>query len=271
MPAVGVVATIALSSVGVTASTVGAAALGAAGITASTTVASVVGGTIIGAGTGALSAAVQGGDIGKGALMGAVSGGVGSGISSAVSQALSPGLQSIDLQGANYMPPEVGGSVAVGRGIASGIGRFGGTLAGGLAGGVPFEQALKSGLISGVSGALGTGIGEATDLGQTGTAILSGALGTGLSAAFGDTSAASRPIMTAPQAAVATPATQYNLGALSQGVQTGGLGSALFAAPGIGYSPGGPVFGTSESGQAPTRRAWGGENKSLRDVGETVT
>lgn len=270
MPAITVVATLALSSVGITASTVGAAVLGAAGITASTTVASVVGGTIIGAGTGALSAAAQGGDIGRGALMGAVSGGVGSGISSAVSQALSPGIQTIDLQGANYMPPEVGGSVAVGRGIASGLGRFGGTLAGGLAGGVPFEQALKSGLISGVSGALGTGIGEATDLGQTGTAILSGALGTGLSAAFGDSTPA-RAIISAPQAGVATPATQYNLGALSQGVQTGGLGSALFAAPGIGYSPGGPVFGTSESGQAPTRRAWGGENKSLRDVGETVT
>jgi len=269
MPAVGVVASLTLSSVGITASTVGAAALGAAGITASTTVASVVGGTIIGAGTGALSAAVQGGDIGKGALMGAVSGGVGSGISGAVSQALSPGLSTIDLQGANYMPPEVGGSVAVGRGIASGLGRFGGTLAGGLAGGVPFDQALRSGAISGIAGGLGTGIGEATDLGQTGTAILSGALGTGLSAAFGD-SGTSRAIAPSVQTG-AGPATQYNLGALSQGVQTSGLGSALFAAPGIGYSPGAPLFGTSESGQAPTRNAWGGENKSLRDVGETVT
>ena len=130
MPAVAVVASLALSSVGITAASVGTAILGGAtavsAISGGTIIASALGGAVIGAGTGALSAAVMGGDIGKGALMGAVSGGIGSGVTSGLSQALSPGMSSIDLTGANYAPPEIGGSQALGAGVAKGVGSFAG-------------------------------------------------------------------------------------------------------------------------------------------------
>lgn len=272
MPAVAVVAAVALSEVGITAAAVGSAVLGAeaaaATIIGATTIGEAVGGAIIGAGTGALSAAVQGGDIGKGALGGFIGGGFTPVLTGAVSSALSPGTAFIDLNGPVPMAPSVGGSEAFGKGLASGIGKFGGSTLAGLATGQPIQQALKSGLVSGLAGGLGTGIGAATDLGSTGTSLLSGALGFGLSQAFAPSAKATSISAQAPTQA---PTTQYNLGSLSSGAPSGGLGSALFAAPGFGYSPGSPVFGTSEGDKAPTQKAWGGENKSLRDVGETVT
>lgn len=276
MPAVAVAASFALSSVGITAASVGTALLGGAtavaAIEGGTVIASALGGTVIGAGTGALSAAVQGGDIGKGALMGAVSGGVGGGVTTALSQALSPGLSTIDLTGPNYAPPEIGGSQALGAGVAKGVGSFAGGTAGALAGGQPLGAALKSGLIGGVGSGLGAGLGTAMDLGGTGQSLLGGALSYGLGRALQPTGQSQRtyvPVDTTTLGAGGVSGTQ------TPGVQTAGtssaLGSALFAAPGFGYSPGGPVLGGSGGEDKAPKNVWSESDKSLRDVGSTVT
>jgi hypothetical protein len=286
MPAVGVVASLALSSVGVTAASVGTAILGGAtavaAIEGGTIIASALGGAVIGAGTGALSAAVQGGDIGKGALMGAVSGGVGGGTTTALSEALSPGISTT---GANYAPPEIAGSQALGAGLAKGVGSFAGTTAGALAGGQPLESALKSGLISGVSGGVGAGLGRALDLGSMGSSVLGGALSYGLGKAFQPSGQSSAPSRVAQLSQPSQPSQQYlapsqttTLGtsfaqpASGQALGTpSALGSALFAAPGFSYSAGGPVLGGSDTEAKAPRNVWSETDKSLRDVGSTVT
>lgn len=288
MPAVGVVASLALSSVGVTAASVGTAILGGAtavaAIEGGTVIASALGGAVIGAGTGALSAAVQGGDIGKGALMGAVSGGVGGGATTALSEALSPGISTIDLTGANYAPPEIAGSQALGAGFAKGVGSFAGTTAGALAGGQPLESALKSGLISGVSGGVGAGLGRALDLGSMGSSVLGGALSYGLGKAF-QPSQPSAPSRVYQPSQPSQPSQQYlapsqtttlgtSLTQAPSGQAVGtpsALGSALFAAPGFSYSAGGPVLGGSDTEAKAPRNVWSETDKSLRDVGSTVT
>jgi hypothetical protein len=220
--------------------------------------------------------------------MGAVSGGVGGGVTTALSQSLSPGISTIDLTGANYAPPEIAGSQALGAGVAKGVGQFAGSTAGALAGGQPLESALKSGLISGVSGGLGAGLGKALDLGSMGSSVLGGALSYGLGKAFqptGGSSIQSRAPQYAQTSQSSQPSQQYlapsqttTLGtSLTQGTSgqavgtPSALGSALFAAPGFSYSAGGPVLGGSDTEAKAPRNVWSDTDKSLRDVGSTVT
>jgi hypothetical protein len=268
MPAVGLVASFALSELGITAASVGTALLGGstavAAIEGGTVIASALGGTVIGAGTGALSAAVQGGDIAKGALTGAVSGGVGSGVTSGLSQALRPGMSSIDLTGANYAPPEISGSQALGAGVAKGVGSFAGGTAGALVGGQPFSSALKSGLIGGVSSGLGAGLGTEFGLSGVGQSALSSALGYGLGSAF-----QSKPT-SSTQIASGVSGLQRPISTAPSGTSSA-LGSALFAAPGFGYSPSGPVLGGADADSKAPKNVWSETDKSLRDVGSTVT
>jgi len=270
MPAVAVVATFALSEIGITAATVGTAMLGGgaavAAIEGGTVIASALGGAVIGAGTGALSAAVQGGDIGKGALMGAVSGGVGGGVSTAVGEAFGasgmPGTP-------EYVKPSIGGSQALGVGVSKGIGSLAGGTASGLAGGQPFGTALKSGLIGGISGGFGASLGEGLGLGGIGTSALSGALGYGLGKAFQPTGQSQQTYFPTQTANLGVSGTQAP-GSQAAGTSSA-LGSALFAAPGFGYSPGGPVLGGSGGEDKAPKNVWSESDKSLRDVGSTVT
>ena len=66
--------------------------LASAGILAGGTLGAIETGAIIGAGEGAVNAAVSGGDIAKGALTGGVSGGVGTGVGAEVGKALGGAL-----------------------------------------------------------------------------------------------------------------------------------------------------------------------------------
>lgn len=265
MPAVGLVASLALSSVGITAASVGTAILGGAtavaAIEGGTVIASALGGAVIGAGTGALTAAATGGNIGKGALTGALSGGIGGGVTTGVSQALSPGISSIDLNGVNYAPPEIAGSTSLGAGVAKGVGSFAGGTAGALASGQPLSSALKSGLIGGVSSGLGAGLGTALDLGSTGQGLLSGALNYGLSSAF-----QSKPSASSQIASGSSGVSGYQTSTPSG--TSSALGSALFAAPGFSYSP---VLGGAGGEDKAPKNVWSETDKSLRDVGSTVT
>jgi hypothetical protein len=265
MPAVAVVASLALSSVGITAASIGTALLGGtaavAAIEGGTVIASVLGGAVIGTGTGALSAAVQGGDIGKGALMGAASGGIGGGISTAVGEALGasgvPGT-------AGYVKPSIGGSEALGVGVSKGLGGLAGGTSAALAGGQPLNSALKSGLIGGVSGGLSAGLGEGLGLGGLGSNALGGAISYGLGQAF-KPSAQTRTASAQP---AQTGATGFQTPATQAAGTSSALGSALFAAPGFSYSP---VMGGSSGEDKAPKNVWSESDKSLRDVGSTVT
>jgi hypothetical protein len=253
MPAVGLIAGLALTELGATAAVSGALVSAGMGATA----ASITTGALIGAGTGALSAAAQGGKPLKGALMGAVSGGVGAGVSDFVSGALA--APSADLIGP--MQPNIGGSTALGAGLARGAGGFAGGLAGGLAGGQGFQNALKGGLIGGLSSGLAGGIGEATGLGPTGTSLLSSGLSYGLSQALAPSG--SRGLVSGLQSTA--PTVTRSAGGVGSGGTGATLGSGLASAP-SSYAPGGSVFGSSDSDKPPSN-VW--NVGSLRNIGET--
>ena len=252
MPAVTVVIAAVASYTGVTAAI--SATLVELG--ASALVASVGTGAIIGAGSGAISAAVQGGDIAKGALIGGVTGGVGGGISNVIGGALSsPGV-------GEYGPQLATGSPALDAGLQRGITNFAtGGLGAGLAGGNVLRGALLGGVSGGISGAAGT----ALELGGTGTSALGGALSTGLGAAFPEKQ----------KAQTRGASTQMAYQPTASGKPTPGssavLGNALSIAPGMGYSPSSTVFGASESDK-PKSNVWNVESlKGGAEVGPNVS
>jgi len=255
MPAVPFVVGAVLSYTGVTAAiTATLVELGASAI-----VASVGTGAIIGAGSGALSAAIQGGDIAQGALIGGITGGVGAGVSNVIGGALSsPGV-------GEYGPQLATGSAALDAGIQRGLtGAVTGGLGAGLSGGDPLRGALLGGVTGGISGAAGQALG----LGSTGTSALGSALGFGLSAAFPqDQKAQTRGVSAqTPFQPTATGKTT------SQVLGTGApMGSALSIAPGMGYSPSSTVFGSGESDK-PKSNVWNVESlKGGAEVGPDVS
>ena len=222
--------------------------------------ASAASGAIIGGVSGGLSAEITGGNVGKGIIGGLVSGGVGGGVSNLVSDALG-GVSAVGDTGPQIpVKPTLGGSEALGAGAVKGLGGFAGATTGALATGQPFSSALRSGLISGASGGISGAAGNYFDLGKVGTGALGGVLGYGLNQAF--------------PASRGSTASSYPSQSGVSGFQSAGapsaLGSALFAAPGMGYSPGGPVLGGTSDEKAP-KNVWSETDKSLRDVGSTVT
>jgi len=102
----------------------GAAAIGLtsaiASLTGSALIGSVVTGALVGAGTGALMAAVQGGDVGKAMLMGLVSGGVGSAIGPSISGAVEGAFGAGNLSSfiSKAITSEISGTIA---GVAGGM------------------------------------------------------------------------------------------------------------------------------------------------------
>jgi len=235
---------------------------------ASAVVASIGTGTIIGAGSGALSAAIQGGDIAKGALYGGITGGVGAGITAGLTDALG-GSVGIQPGGAGYVAPTLGGSETLAAGAIKGVsGAVTGGLGAGLSGGDPLRGALLGGVTGGISGAAGQALG----LGSTGTSALGSALGFGLSAAFPEDqktqtkgASAQTPYQpTAPSKATGLTTNQI-LGSNAP------MGSALSISPGMGYSPSSAVFGASESDK-PKSDVWNVESlKGGAEVGPNVS
>ena len=268
MPAAAIIIPLAesfgLSALGVTAGGVGAAALGAVGLEASTIVASTVGGAIIGAGTGALNAAIQGGDIAKGALTGGVSGGVGSGVGAATSQALGAtpatggysGIPETAAKAAN-----VGGSAALGSGATGAASQGAGSFAGALAGGAPLSTALQAGLrgveLGGISGLAS---GTAKELG-----VSSRDAGT-IGSAASQLASYALPSVSGGSAPSYTPPVQPGLNLQGPATQAPSptLGQSLSIAPSLGYSPTGSVFGSSDA-EDKKSNVW--NVGSLRNIG----
>jgi hypothetical protein len=228
------------------------AELGITGVAASAASGAVIGGL-----SGGLGAAVTGGNVGKGIIGGLVSGGVTGGVSNLVGGALSG--PSGDIIGP--MQPNIGGSTALGAGAVRGLGALTGGTAGALATGQPFGSAIRSGLISGAAGGVSGAAGNYFDLGKIGTGALGGAIGYGLNQSFPGSTQSSR----------STIPTQSGVSGFQSPGSPSALGSALFAAPGMSYSPSGPVLGGSGGEDKAPKNVWSETDKSLRDVGSTVT
>jgi len=257
MPLIPAVVAFAATELGVTAAISGA--LIEAG--ASAVIADVATGAIIGAGSGAIGSAVQGGDIAQGALIGGITGGVGAGISSAATQALGGDTLSAGLQGP-VRSPSLFDSSALGAGAVKGLtGAATGGLGAALSGGDPLRGALLGGATGGISGAAGNALG----LGSLGTSALGGAVGFGLSAAF--------PTSQKTQNAGVSAQTPYQptVSDTKTPGSSAALGNALSIAPGMGYSPSSTVFGASESDK-PKSNVWNVESlKGGAEVGPNVS
>ncbi|NBQ85611.1 MAG: hypothetical protein EBU03_05780, partial [Methylophilaceae bacterium] len=163
MPAAAIVLPLAETIFGGAISSFVGSSLAAAGILAEGTLGAIEIGIIIGAGEGAVNAAVMGGDIAKAALMGGVSGGVAGGVSSEVGKALGGGAASPtaspDYPGTALgapTVPTVAGLPELGSSAVKAAGQGAGSFAGALAGGAPLNTALQQGLrgaeIGGISG-----------------------------------------------------------------------------------------------------------------------
>jgi hypothetical protein len=252
--------------------------LASAGITlASGTLGAIETGAIIGAGEGAVNAAVTGGDIAKGALTGGVGGGVGAGVSSEVTKALGStdygGYSGIPTTTTNtvnpLMPATVAGSPELGSAAVRAAGQGAGSFAGALAGGVPLSSALQAGLrgaeIGGISGLasglarydFGTSPGDAATIGSLAGQVAGYALPTG-------SSSVSAPSYTS---STGTSSPQSNLpqqSLLLTAAPSATLGQSLSIAPSLGYTPGGSVFGSSDT-EGKKSNVW--NVGSLRNVG----
>jgi hypothetical protein len=258
MPAVAVVISLVATEIGVTGAVAGlttsvlGAELAGTAILGATTVGEVATGALIGAGSGALTAAAMGGKPLKGALTGFATGGIGSLVSGAVGSAL--GAEGAVGPYGPQIPvkPELFGSTALGAGLSKGIGAFAGGVAGGLVGGKDFKNALQGGILGGLSSGLASGIGEATNLGQAGTNLLQSGLSYGLQSAL-----TQQPKNLASNVRYNRPAPATGTGAT--------MGSGLASAP-SSYVPGGAVFGSSDT-EKPPSNVW--NKASLRNIGET--
>ena len=257
MPAAAIVLPLAETVFGGAISTFVGSTLASAGILASGTLGAIETGAIIGAGEGAVNAAVSGGDIAKGALTGGVGGGVGAGVGAQVSSALAEPSANV------YGPvqPNVGGSAALGSGATGAASQGASSLAGALAGGAPLSTALQAGLrgveLGGISGLAS---GTAKELG-----VSSRDAGT-IGSAASQLASYALPSVSGGSAPSYTPPVQPGLSLQGPATQAPSptLGQSLSIAPTLGYTPTGSVFGSSDA-EGKKSNVW--NVGSLRNIG----
>jgi hypothetical protein len=255
MPAAAIVLPLAETVFGGAISSFVGSTLASAGILAEGTLGAIETGAIIGAGEGAVNAAVSGGDIAKGALTGGVGGGVGAGVGAQVSSALAEPSANV------YGPvqPNVGGSAALGSGATGAASQGAGSFAGALAGGAPLTTALQAGLrgveLGGISG-LASGFAKEAGI----PASESKTIGT---AASQLASYALPSVSGGSSTPTYTPPVQPGL-SLQGPLPSPTLGQSLSIAPTLGYTPTGSVFGSSDA-EGKKSNVW--NVGSLRNVG----
>ena len=268
MPAASIILPLAETVFGSAISTAVTGTLASAGITlASGTLGALETGAIIGAGEGAVNAAITGGDIAKGALTGGVGGGVGAGVGAELTKDL--GAQAGSLSGDVYTPTtpaSIAGSPTAASGLIEAAKGGSSALAGALAGGAPLSTALQQGLRAGEIGGIGglvSGLAQ-YDMGvpKSDAATIGSAAGQLASYALPSVSGGSAtPSYTTPvqpslnlqgpqSATVAGPSAT--------------LGQSLSIAPTLGYTPTGSVFGSSDA-EGKKSNVW--NVGSLRNIG----
>ena len=274
MPAAAIVLPLAETVFGGAISTFVGSTLASAGILAEGTLGAIETGAIIGAGEGAVNAAVTGGDIAKGALMGGVGGGVGAGVSSEVTKALGSteygGYSGIPTSTTNtvnpLMPATVAGSPELGSAAVKAAGQGAGSFASALAGGAPLNTALQAGLrgaeIGGLSGLasglarydFGTSTGDASTIGSAAGQLASYAL----PSVSGGSATPSYTTPVQPSLNLQGPQSATVAGPSAT------LGQSLSIAPTLGYTPTGSVFGSSDA-EGKKSNVW--NVGSLRNIG----
>lgn len=279
MPAVPIIIAVAVDYAAVEAATFVIADIAAGTILASaagelTLAGAAVAGAVGGAAGGAVSAAVSGGDVGKAALTGAVGGSVGGGVGNLAQGSSAIGGVAQEISDATGIAPS-----AAQAGVTGAIRGAVGTTATDLISGKPLGQSLKEGGIAGVAGGVASGTGSAvfgdsqgskSDVSNIGQNLATSALKTGLQTGLTDlTGGSGQTQQSASQTAPApsTGTTGFDLAPPTQGGSTpsvAALSQALRTVPDLGYSPGGPVFG-SESTEAP-KKVW--NQASLRVTDE---
>ena len=273
MPAAAIVLPLAETVFGGAISTFVGSTLASAGILAEGTLGAIETGAIIGAGEGAVNAAVTGGDIAKGALTGGVSGGVAGGVSSEVGKALGGGATSPtaspDYPGTALgapTVPTVAGLPELGSSAVKAAGQGAGSFAGALAGGAPLNTALQQGLrgaeIGGISG-LVSGLAQ-YDMGvpKSDAATIGSAAGQlagyALPSVSGGSATPSYTTPVQPSLNLQGPQSATVAGPSAT------LGQSLSIAPTLGYTPTGSVFGSSDA-EGKKSNVW--NVGSLRNIG----
>jgi hypothetical protein len=264
---VSIIATVALG-----AATIAAPYIAPATILGSTTLGAVATGAVLGTGGGAITSAISGGNVLKGALTGGLVGSIGAGIGAGVGDLFSPSAQQLG-QAAYTMGPSFSGASSVAPGFAAstipGAAKsIGQTTAGALLRGSNLGQALGAGALGAVPGAAGASLGftvdqfaPGTDLGRVASGVGSQVVGTGIQDIFGEQRGSGTFGYAQPSGArTATNSTQTDVAPYA-------LSQALRTAPDLGYSPGSAILGASGGDQEQSKNVW--NIKSLRsDYGD---
>jgi len=263
MPAASIILPLAETVFGSAISTAVTGTLASAGITlASGTLGALETGAIIGAGEGAVNAAITGGDIAKGALTGGVGGGVGAGVGAELTKDL--GAQAGSLSGDVYTPAtpaSIAGSPTAASSLIGAASKGAGALTGALAGGAPLSTALQQGLRAGEIGGIGglvSGLAQYEGVPKSDAATIGSAAGQVAGYALPSVSGGSAPSYTPPVQpglSLQGPATQ---------APSPTLGQSLSIAPTLGYTPTGSVFGSSDA-EGQKSNVW--NVGSLRNIG----
>jgi len=247
MPAVAFILPFAEAFFGGAISAFVGSSLASMGILAEGVIGAIETGAIVGMGEGAVAAALTGQDIGKGALGGLVGGGVGAGVSSALGGALNVGQAG----GYSGIPSSTYGS-GVGGAVQRGVSALAGGTASGLATGRSFDQALRGS----IPGALGGALSGALQYGAGIDPTVSREAGT-LASQLAKTQAQQTPTYRLPS--LPEPTIRSN-----EARPSPTLGQSLSIAPSLGYTPGGSVFGSSDT-EGKKSNVW--NVGSLRNVG----
>jgi len=264
MPAASIILPLAETVFGSAISTAVTGTLASAGITlASGTLGALETGAIIGAGEGAVNAAITGGDIAKGALTGGVGGGVGAGVGAELTKDL--GAQAGSLSGDVYTPAtpaSIAGSPTAASGLIEAAKGGSSALTGALAGGAPLSTALQQGLRAGEIGGIG---GLVSGLAQYDLGVPKSDAAT-IGSAAGQVAGYALPQVSGGSAPSYTPPVQPGLSLQGPATQAPSptLGQSLSIAPSLGYTPTGSVFGSSDA-EGKKSNVW--NVGSLRNIG----
>ena len=235
-------------------------------ILGATTVADVTTGAIVGSGTAAAQAAIQGGDIVKAAEYGAVAGATAPVVSGVLNEALGggkptytdPTTGTTSVAQGPPAPPSALDSTTLGGALVGGLTPLiSGTL-GGVAVGQRPEDAFKANLPAAAGGALSGGAMYGLNLDQP-TAAAVGNTATQL-INYATTQPRSVRSYTTPSG---TPSAQPSLN-LQGPLPSPTLGQSLSIAPTLGYTPSGSVFGSSDA-EGKKSNVW--NVGSLRNIG----
>jgi len=233
-------------------------------IAGTATVGSVTTGAIAQAGISAAQAALTGRDVARAAEFGALGSTIGGIAEGAVAGQLGAELPTGgEFRETAALGPKLGGSAALGTGLAQGARALASTTATQFAGGRPLDAALRQGLYSGATTGISSALAQEFGVGgkSVGDAAARQAIQYGTDKAVSGLTGYS-PIASSYQPQSSSITQPKNQVASARPSPT--LGQSLSIAPSLGYTPGETVFGSSDT-KGDKSKVW--NVGSLRNVG----